>query len=193
MLELKECQKLVSANWMDCVISWLHTLKKVLWPFLIDWVQLPQEYRVTTGRQFTTKFLPLSLQKFLVLIWSTSEGWKAESTLKPPSGIKTRNPFNLSLLYHPSYYKIQIKATICQTVSTMTLNCELYQSEFSVSSGRLIIILPKICFLSTDVEQMIIQQIFNILLQLYFYNIFTNVLSTFFKSFHWHFKDLWTT
>ena len=33
-------------------------------------------------------FLPLSSQKFLVLILSTSEGWKAESTLEPPSGFK---------------------------------------------------------------------------------------------------------
>ena len=28
------------------------------------------------------------LQKFLLLIWSTSEWWKAESTLKPTSGFE---------------------------------------------------------------------------------------------------------
>ena len=33
-------------------------------------------------------FLPLSSQKFLVLIWSTSEIWKAESTLELPSGFE---------------------------------------------------------------------------------------------------------
>ena len=33
-------------------------------------------------------FLPLSFQKFLVLILPTSEGWKAESTLEPPSGFE---------------------------------------------------------------------------------------------------------
>ena len=33
-------------------------------------------------------FLQLSSQKFLVLILSTSEGWKAESTLEPPSGFE---------------------------------------------------------------------------------------------------------
>ena len=31
-------------------------------------------------------FLPLSYKKYLVLILSTSEGWKANSTLEPPSG-----------------------------------------------------------------------------------------------------------
>ena len=37
-------------------------------------------------------FLPLSSQKFLVLIWSTLEGWKAESTLEPPSGSQHGTP-----------------------------------------------------------------------------------------------------
>ena len=35
-------------------------------------------------------FLPLSSKKFLVLILSTSERWKAE--LKPPSGFECRTP-----------------------------------------------------------------------------------------------------
>ena len=37
-------------------------------------------------------FLPLSSQKFLVLILSTSEGWEAESTLEPPSGFENGTP-----------------------------------------------------------------------------------------------------
>ena len=37
-------------------------------------------------------FLQLSSQKFLVLIWSTSEGSKAESTLEPHSGLEHRTP-----------------------------------------------------------------------------------------------------
>ena len=37
-------------------------------------------------------FLPLSFQKFLVVIWLTSEGWKAESTLEQPSGFKHETP-----------------------------------------------------------------------------------------------------
>ena len=37
-------------------------------------------------------FLPLSFQKFLVLIWSISEGLKTGSTLEPPSGFEHRTP-----------------------------------------------------------------------------------------------------
>ena len=65
----------------------------------------------------------------------------------------------------------------------MTLNCKLFESEFSVLSSRLIIRkLSKICFLCTYVDQMIIQHRFNVLLQLQFYNIFTNVLSKVFTD-----------
>ena len=39
----------------------------------------------------TVYFLPLSPQEFLILIWSTSQGWKAESTLEPPSGFEPGN------------------------------------------------------------------------------------------------------
>ena len=64
----------------------------------------------------------------------------------------------------------------------MTFNGELRQSEFSVSSGTVIIKLSKISLLGTYIDQMIIQQ--NFLLQIQFYNTFTNVLSIIFKSFH---------
>ena len=37
-------------------------------------------------------FLPLSFQKFLVLILPTLEGWKAESTLESPNGFEQRTP-----------------------------------------------------------------------------------------------------
>ena len=37
-------------------------------------------------------FLPPSSQKILVLIWSTLEGWKAESTLEPSSGYEQGTP-----------------------------------------------------------------------------------------------------
>ena len=48
----------------------------------MDGVQLPQGYSHFEEAVYS---LPLSSQKFLVLILSTSEGWKAESTLEPPS------------------------------------------------------------------------------------------------------------
>ena len=48
-------------------------------------------------------FLPFSSQKFLVLILSTSEGWKAESTLEPPSGFEHRAP-GLRIQRHAHYF-----------------------------------------------------------------------------------------
>ena len=67
-----------------------------------------------------------------------------------------RHPVVMNL-YQPSYYQIWIKVTICQTDSIMTLNCELFQSEFSDLSGKLIIELSKMCFLCTYVDQMMMQ------------------------------------
>ena len=49
----------------------------------MDGVQLPQGYTATLKKQFT--FFTLDFQKFLVLILSNSEGWKAELTFKPLS------------------------------------------------------------------------------------------------------------
>ena len=37
-------------------------------------------------------FLPLNPQKFLILIWSTLEGWKAKSTLEPPISFEHGTP-----------------------------------------------------------------------------------------------------
>ena len=101
----------------------------------------------------------------------------------------------LSKLCQPNQYQIRIKITILEstdsnlklTDSIMTFNCELCQSESLVLFSRLIIKLSKIYFLCTYVHQMIIQQGFNVLLQLQFYNVFTNGLSTISESFHWHF------
>ena len=110
-------------------------------------------------------------KKFLVLIRSISERWKTEMTLKPFSGFE--------LVYQPSYYQIEIKVTI-QTDSFMTLNSEHFQSEFSVLSGRLIKnIFPLLICGPNDYTIEII-----VLLQIQFYNIFTNVLSNIFKRFH---------
>ena len=40
----------------------------------------------------TVYFLPLSSLKVLVLILPTLEGWKAESTLEPPSSFEHKTP-----------------------------------------------------------------------------------------------------
>ena len=46
--------------------------------------------RATSRRQFT--FFPLSSQKFMALILSTSEEWKAMSTLEPSSSFEHGTP-----------------------------------------------------------------------------------------------------
>ena len=63
--------------------------KKTLWPLFMDGVQLPQGY---SHFEEAVYFLLFSSQKFLVLILSTSEGWKAESTLEPPGGFEHGTP-----------------------------------------------------------------------------------------------------
>ena len=65
--------------------SWFKKKKKTLWPLFMDGVQLPQGY---SHFEEAVYFLPFSSQKSLVLILSTSEGWKAGSTLEPPIELK---------------------------------------------------------------------------------------------------------
>ena len=55
----------------------------------MDGVQLTQGYGHFEEAVY---FLPLSSRKFLVLILSTSEGWKAESTLQPLNGFEHGAP-----------------------------------------------------------------------------------------------------
>ena len=55
----------------------------------MDGVKLPQGH---SHFEETVYFLPFSSQKFLELILSTSEGWKAESTLEPRSGFEHGTP-----------------------------------------------------------------------------------------------------
>ena len=55
----------------------------------MDGVQLSQGY---SHFEEAVYFLPFSSQNVLVLILLTSEGWKAESTLEPPSGFEHETP-----------------------------------------------------------------------------------------------------
>ena len=48
--------------------------------------------RLISHYEESVYFLPLTSQIFLVFIWYTSEVWKAESTLEPPSGFEQGNP-----------------------------------------------------------------------------------------------------
>ena len=60
--------------------------KKLYSPFL--WMGLNCLKAKATSRRHLT----LSSQKFLVLTLPTPEGWKAESTLEPPSGFELGTP-----------------------------------------------------------------------------------------------------
>ena len=53
----------------------------------MDGVQLSQEYRAIMRRQFT-----FSSQDFLLLTYSTLEGWKVELILELPNGFGLRIP-----------------------------------------------------------------------------------------------------
>ena len=91
-------------------------------------------------------------------------------TLKRSSGSE--------LVYQPSYYQIEIKITICQTDSIMMFNCELFQSVFSVLSGRFIKNLFSLHICTPNDYTIEI----SVLFQIQFYSIFTNAPSIIFKS-----------
>ena len=63
--------------------------KNFMAPFFYGWCSTASRLEPLRGGSllFTSKS-----QKFLVLILPTSEGWKAESTLEPPSGFEHGTP-----------------------------------------------------------------------------------------------------
>ena len=69
--------------------TWKNFKKKTLWPLFMDGAQLPQGQ---SHFEETVYFLPISSQKLLVLNLLTSEGWKTELTLEPPSGFEHGTP-----------------------------------------------------------------------------------------------------
>ena len=75
--------------------------KRLYGPFL--WIGFNCLKATEPLRQWhdTVSFSLFSLQEFLVLNWSTLEGWKAELTLKPFSGFEPRtHELGLQLLHH---------------------------------------------------------------------------------------------
>ena len=103
------------------------TGKKTLPPLFMDGVQLPQGY---SHFEKAVYFLPLSSKKLLVLILSTSEGWKAESTLEPPSGFEHGttglgiHPLNQWVMFNKSFHLPPLDILLVRfNVSSSSLYC----------------------------------------------------------------------
>ena len=118
---------------------------KNLWPFFMYGVRLPQGY--IQGHYVETvyflPFLPLSPMKFLVVIWSTLDGWKAESTLGLPIGFKHGTPgLGIQCLNHyvTKYSCLESLANFIE----IKLNLKNYQRK--TRSIHLSICLEKNCF-----------------------------------------------
>ena len=77
----------------------------------MDRVHLPQGY---SHYEETVYFLPLSPQEVLVPIWSTSEGWKAKSTLEPPCAFEP-GTFGLGN-QRPTHWAIATCKVVCNVV-----------------------------------------------------------------------------
>ena len=87
-------------------------------PFFMDEVQLPQGY---SHFEEAVYFLPLSSQKFPVLILSTWERWKTESTLEPPSGFEHGTPgLGVQRLNHLAIAPLAV-LTLVNLVTVLTL------------------------------------------------------------------------
>ena len=94
----------------------------------MDGAQLPQGYGHFEEAVY---FLPLSSQKFLVLILSTSEEWKAESTLEPPSGFDHGTPgLRIQRLNHFAILRVHYFQTSSSWMSDRILNTTLPCQNF---------------------------------------------------------------
>ena len=63
---------------------------KTLWAPFYGWGLTT--WRLEPHFEQVVYFITISSQKFLILILSTLEGWKAESTLEPPNGFDHETP-----------------------------------------------------------------------------------------------------
>ena len=137
---------------------YIYIHNKTLWPLFVDGVQLPQGY--------TELLWGYSLLFTRNSWYSLDQYWKDERLRRPWS-----HPVVLNFYINLVITKYKLK---CQTDSIMTLNCELFQSEFSVKN-----MFPlHICWSNDYIIEI------GVFLQIQFYNIFTDVLSIIFKIFH---------
>ena len=89
MVVHKQRKRLQAWKYQHKYLSELHLKKNFMAPFY-GWDSATS--RLQSYYEEKVCFLPPSPQIFLVLIWSTSEGWKAELTLDPTSGFELMNP-----------------------------------------------------------------------------------------------------
>ena len=75
-----------SDQWPRNYFENLLILKKNFMALFYGWGSTAS--RLQSQNRETVYFLPQSSQEVLVLIWLTSERWKAELTLEPPSGFE---------------------------------------------------------------------------------------------------------
>ena len=139
----------------------------------MDGVQLPQGY-IEPVRGDSLLFTRNSW-------YSLDEHQKNERLRWPWS-----HPVVLNLYINLVFTKYRLKSQFKLTqLSPLTVNC------FKVSSQSYLTGLSKMFPLHICRPNDFTIEIF--LLQIQFYNVFTNFLSNIFKHFHWHFKYLWTT
>ena len=87
---LLQVQKVISMNYGSSTSCWKPWRKNKFMTTFYGWDSAAS--RLQCHYEEGVHFLPLSSQKFLVLIWSSSDGWKAESTLELPSAFVLETP-----------------------------------------------------------------------------------------------------
>ena len=132
----KQKKTIIAPLSREIMNKWKKNLKKNLWPLFMDGVQLPQGY---SHFEEAVYFLPLSPQKFLVLTLSNSEGWKAKSTLEPPSGFEHGTPgLGIQCLSH-------LAKSFCATT-----NIQLGKFKFKERTKGSLMPVPQVDFFSLE-------------------------------------------
>ena len=122
----------------------------------------------TTSRLEAVYFLPLSSQKFLVVILSTSEWWKADPTLEPTGGFEHGTPglgiqhlnhlaiapFNSKILCHSQNKIVNAVSWIAVLVMLFQFNCCFHLKSFTFVGFFHVLISPKKRIAQTNQEQL---------------------------------------